>query len=75
VDQGGEYLYGALPCLWSTEDSTNLEVVTDPTDNLVRFTADATETVTLPVQVNLGDFEANLSVTVLDASSLPGAAR
>ncbi|MDY0004994.1 MAG: hypothetical protein RBU30_27085, partial [Polyangia bacterium] len=38
VDQGGEYLYGALPCLWSTEDSTNLEVVTDPTDNLVRFT-------------------------------------
>jgi hypothetical protein len=70
----GRDLDGALDCSFSTGDGTQIEFVTDPEDNLVRFTADATETVTLPVQVTLGDFEATVAITVLDASDLEGGA-
>lgn len=74
LDDQDQTLHGALPCAWSTGDGTHLELLTDPGDNLVRFTADATETVTLPLQVYLGALEATVDITVLDASSLPGGA-
>lgn len=74
LDDGGQPLYGALPCAWSTGDGTQIELDSDPTDNLVRITADATETVTVPVHLSLGDFDATVSITVRDASALEGGA-
>lgn len=75
TDIEGKTLFGALVCAWSTGDGTEIRFTTDQTDNLVRFTADATETVTVPVHVSLGDLDVTVAVTVLDASSLGGGAQ